>query len=214
MIFCCWWAPWEGEGRNGPDCSGCGLSRAHGKQQQMGTRTRGSLLCHTGMASTHGSRAGGEAGTGAEHPRRGILAPTWWHKKCRTKQRHFMANKAQIYCCNSLSRWQSGEESFCPLPILVEVGVDVQQGDLTSRQQSMHTPHRNVHALWYTVVESQKNRAAQEQKYRVSGIAIGNWAEIQAAACDGNCKGTWLRASNTCCASWPRRAGWVQISSN
>lgn len=53
--------------------------------------------------------------------------------KCRTKRRHFMANKAQIYCCNSLGRWQSGEESFCPLPILVGMGVDFQQGDQNTR---------------------------------------------------------------------------------
>lgn len=143
--FCYWWAPWESEGRNGPDCSGHGSAAVFSVLTRSSSRWTSSAALSTTIQGDPCSAVAScpvtwgwplpnvgalEARVAQEQniPGEGFL-PYVMHTKCKTKQRHFTANKAQIYCCNSLGRWQSDEESFCSLPILVGVGVDFQQGD-------------------------------------------------------------------------------------
>lgn len=125
-----------------------------------------------------------------------------------------MANKAQIYCCNSLGRWQRGEESFCPVPILVGVGVVFQQGD-HSAQPPDSNPCTHSDPLWLRAKTFSCKTTKISSQWNCSRGLSWDWG----TCLDGNGKATCLRAPHTHhvdleglvgCKSLPGDLVWLQ----
>lgn len=180
MTFCYWWPPWESEGRNGPDCSGHGGAAVFSMPTRSTSRWASSAAPSTTIqGASCSAMASCPVTWGWPLPNMGGLEervaqsrtsqerdswPTWCTQSAEPSRDILQQTRHRFI---AVTHWAGGKvmKVSVHFPFWWEWGwISSRETTTPDLQRAIHAHSSEKHAHRYTVVKSQKNPAAKNQK--------------------------------------------------